>query len=75
MLHRSMFLDVFKEKKKEQNKLSTCFPSQFPLLRMKEYTVIGTDNKDFVVYYKCNYFTVSKDHIGMNSYLFLLSGS
>lgn len=77
MLHRSMYLDVFNEKKEDQkeNKISVCFSTIFPLLRMKDYTVIGTDNKDFVVYYKCNYFTVSKDHIGKNSYLLLLSGS
>ncbi|KAH8270192.1 hypothetical protein KR018_005504 [Drosophila ironensis] len=63
MLHRSMYLDAFNDKMTKQNPVSLCFASVFPLARMKDYTVIGTDNKDFVIYYKCNYFSVSKNHV------------
>ncbi|XP_017040246.1 uncharacterized protein LOC108087417 [Drosophila ficusphila] len=62
MLLRSMYLNSF-------DTVSTFQPSNLCIRydvaapELKDYTVIGTDNKDYVVLYKCNYFNVSKTHI------------
>ncbi|XP_044317568.1 uncharacterized protein LOC108038841 [Drosophila rhopaloa] len=70
MIHHSLYLDIFTKGEKKQNKpLNVCLHVDFQESFLKGYTVIGTDNKDFAVLYKCNYFDDSKSNVELiNTY-------
>jgi len=67
MVHRSLYLDIFSKRKTKVKPLSICLREIFPP-RLKNYTVIGTDNKNFVVLYKCEYNSISQSNIGKSLY-------
>lgn len=69
MVHRSLYLDIFSKRKTTVKPLSICLREIFPPTRLKNYTVIGTDNKNFVVLYKCEYNPISQSNTGKSLYL------
>lgn len=69
MVHRSLYLDIFSKRKTSVKPLSICLREIFPPTRLKNYTVIGTDNKNFVVLYKCEYNPISQSNTGKSLYL------
>nr|XP_016994436.1 uncharacterized protein LOC108055569 [Drosophila takahashii] len=60
MIHRSLYLDTFENRKAKAKPLSLCLHTNFPNALLENSTVIGTDNKEFLVLYQCHYFPVSK---------------
>ncbi|KMY99591.1 uncharacterized protein LOC27207001 [Drosophila simulans] len=69
MVHRSLYLDIFSKRKTTVKPLSICLREIFPPTRLKNYTVIGTDNKNFVVLYKCEYNPISQSNTeSVNTY-------
>ncbi|XP_043950922.1 uncharacterized protein LOC108034762 [Drosophila biarmipes] len=59
LIHRSLYLDVFASRKTRAKPLNLCLREVFPNAKQKESTVIGTDNKEFLVLYRCTYFPTS----------------
>ncbi|XP_070852809.1 uncharacterized protein [Drosophila suzukii] len=67
MIHRSLYLDVFATRKSKP--LNLCLHVNFPNSKQQNTTVIGTDNKEFLVLYRCNYFpTANSSSEYVNTY-------
>ncbi|XP_043649801.1 uncharacterized protein LOC122617846 [Drosophila teissieri] len=69
MIHRSLYLDIYSKRTTKVKPLSLCLREIFPPATMQNYTVLDTDNTNFVVLYKCEYNPVSLSHIeSVNTY-------
>ncbi|XP_037721599.1 uncharacterized protein LOC119554670 [Drosophila subpulchrella] len=69
MIHRSLYLDVFATRKSKAKPLNLCIRVNFPNSKQQNSTVIGTDNKEFLVLYRCTYFpTANRSSEFVNTY-------
>ncbi|XP_022211275.1 uncharacterized protein LOC111066749 [Drosophila obscura] len=72
MVHRSMYLDVFAEQdaNKPPTPVNFCLAVAWPPKNVKlPYIILGTDHKQYVVIYICNYSKATKSHVELiNTY-------